>query len=71
MTAGRTSPALRKRASILKAAALGRQARLWYGGLSRDDYERALAHVIARDEAGAEVWLNGLVVRQGAARVRT
>ncbi len=55
----------------LHAAALGREARLWYGGLTRDDYGRALAHVIARDETGADVWLNGLMVRQGAARVRS
>lgn len=57
--------------AVLERAALGRQARLWYGGLSRDRYERAIAHVIARDEVGANVWLNGLAVRQGAARVRT
>jgi endonuclease YncB( thermonuclease family) len=57
--------------TMLEAAALGREARLWYGGLSRDTYDRALAHVIARDETGADVWLNGLMVRQGAARVRT
>lgn len=57
--------------TMLEAAALGRAARLWYGGLSRDSYERALAHVIARDETGGEVWLNGYAVRQGAARVRT
>lgn len=56
---------------VLERAALGRQARLWYGGLSRDRYERAIANVIARDEVGADVWLNGLAVRQGAARVRT
>lgn len=56
---------------VLERAALGRHARLWYGGLSRDRYERAIAHVIARDEVGADVWLNGLAVRQGAARVRT
>lgn len=56
---------------VIERAALGREARLWYGGLSRDRYERAIAHVIARDEVGAEVWLNGLAVRQGAARVRT
>ena len=55
----------------LKAAALGRQARLWYGGLSRDGYERALAHVIAMDETGSDVWLNALMIKQGAARVRT
>ncbi|MEQ1784498.1 MAG: thermonuclease family protein [Hyphomonadaceae bacterium] len=57
--------------SIVERAAVGRQARLWYGGLSRDRYQRAIAHVIARDEAGADIWLNGLAVRQGAARVRT
>lgn len=56
---------------VLAAAAVGRQAALWYGGLSRDSYERALAHVIVRDEVGGEVWLNGMLVRQGAARVRT
>ncbi|MDP3491735.1 MAG: thermonuclease family protein [Hyphomonadaceae bacterium] len=57
--------------AVLEAAAVGRQAQLWYGGLSRDSYERALAHVIVRDEVGGEVWLNGLVVRQGGGRVRT
>ena len=56
---------------VLAAAAVGRQSQLWYGGLSRDGYSRALAHVIARDEVGGEVWLNGMVVRQGAGRVRT
>lgn len=57
--------------AVLQAEAIGRQAQLWYGGLSRDSYERALAHVIVRDEVGGEVWLNGMVVRQGAGRVRT
>lgn len=57
--------------SIVERASVGRQARLWYGGLSRDKYQRAIAHVIAKDEVGADVWLNGLAVRQGAARVRT
>lgn len=56
---------------VLAAAAVGRQAVLWYGGLSRDGYGRALAHVIVRDEVGGEVWLNGMLVRQGTARVRT
>ncbi|MEZ6030046.1 MAG: thermonuclease family protein [Hyphomonadaceae bacterium] len=55
----------------LTRAALGRQARLWYGGLSRDGYERAIAHVIARDETGGDIWLNGLVARQGLGRVRS
>jgi len=57
--------------NALERAALGRQARLWYGGLSRDSYERAIAHVIARDEVGGDVWLNGLVARQGLGRVRS
>lgn len=55
----------------LERAALGRDARLWYGGLSRDGYERAIAHVIARDEIGGDLWLNGYVARQGLARVRS
>lgn len=57
--------------AMLEAAAVGREARLWYGGLSRDSYERALAHAIVRDEVGGDVWLNGLMARQGGARVRT
>jgi endonuclease YncB( thermonuclease family) len=56
---------------LLTREAIGRTARLHYGGLSRDRYERALAHVIASDETGRDVWLNGLMIRQGAARVRT
>jgi endonuclease YncB( thermonuclease family) len=57
--------------AMLNAVALGRGARLWYGGLSRDRYDRALAHVIASDETGNDIWLNGLMARQGGARVRT
>jgi len=57
--------------AVLERGALGREARLWYGGLSRDRYERAIAHVIAKDEVGADVWLNGLAARQGGARVRS
>jgi micrococcal nuclease len=64
-------PGAEEARDILSRAALGREAQLWYGGLSRDRYERAIAHLIARDEVGGDVWLNGLVVRQGAARVRT
>jgi endonuclease YncB( thermonuclease family) len=55
----------------LEAASVGRVAQLFYGGLSRDRYQRALAHVIASTETGSDVWLNGYMVRQGAARVRT
>lgn len=57
--------------AILRAASVGRQARLWYGGLTRDRYERALAHVIVSDETGRDIWLNGMMAHQGAARVRS
>ena len=58
-------------AEMLALAALGRDARLFYGGLSRDRYDRALAHLIVKDETGAEIWVNGYMVRQGGARVRS
>lgn len=58
-------------ARLLEVAALGRTAKLYYGGLTRDRYQRALAHVIVNDETGADVWLNGYMIRQGGARVRT
>lgn len=57
--------------SALMGVGMGRQAKLFYGGLSRDDYGRAIAHVIATNEIGEDVWLNGYLARQGAARVRT
>ena len=47
----------------LERAALGRDARLWYGGLSRDGYERAIAHVIARQ-------FNRQTVAQGSGDLR-
>jgi len=64
-------PFAKEARAALAGAGMGREARLWYGGLSRDDYGRALAHVIAKDETGADIWLNGYLARQGAAWVRT
>ncbi len=58
-------------ARVLEIAALGRQAQLSYGGLTRDRYDRAIAHVTVQDETGGKLWLNGYLARQGAARVRT
>lgn len=55
----------------LEEAVLGRQCQLFYGGLSRDPYDRAIAHVIATDELGRKIWANGFQIRQGCARVRT
>tara|TARA_R100001086_G_scaffold141632_2_gene74369 strand:- start:1114 stop:1908 length:795 start_codon:yes stop_codon:yes gene_type:complete len=56
---------------MLEYIALGRVARLYYGGLSRDRYDRALAHVLVEDETGKDIWLNGYMVHQGGARVRS
>ena len=58
-------------ADLLEQLALGRRAQLFYGGLTRDRYDRAIAHVVVTDETGAAIWLNGYVVHQGAARVRS
>jgi endonuclease YncB( thermonuclease family) len=64
-------PFAREARRQLVSAAMGRSAKLFYGGLQRDSYGRAIAHVIASDETGADVWLNGYLARQGAARIRT
>ena len=57
-------------ARILEDMALGREVRLYYPGLTRDRYDRALAHVITIDGAGSTVWLNRAMIEHGAARVR-
>lgn len=54
----------------LEDMAMGRQVRLYYPGLTRDRYDRALAHVVTIDGAGPRLWLNKELVAQGAARVR-
>lgn len=54
----------------LEDMAMGRQVRLYYPGLTRDRYDRALAHVVTIDGAGPELWLNRDLVVRGAARVR-
>jgi len=64
-------PFAREARAQLVSTAMGRSAALFYGGLQRDSYGRAIAHVIASDETGADVWLNGYLARQGAARIRT
>lgn len=57
-------------ARTLEDLALGRRVQLYYPGLTRDRYDRALAHVVTIDQAGQDVWLNREMVAQGAARVR-
>ncbi|MFC7291328.1 thermonuclease family protein [Hirschia litorea] len=58
-------------ANALTFAAIGRKCQLFYGGLTRDKYARAIAHVFVENELGAMVWLNGAMISQGCARVRS
>ncbi len=78
---GMEAPALRPRgrdpdayaveaSRALEDMVMGREVRLYYPGLTRDRYDRALAHVMTIDGAGPELWLNMELVRRGAARVR-
>lgn len=55
---------------LLEDMALGREAELRYGGLTRDLYDRAPAHVVTTDALGPRLWLNAEMVRKGGARVR-
>ncbi|MEM9572717.1 MAG: thermonuclease family protein [Pseudomonadota bacterium] len=57
-------------ARMLEDMALGRRVRLFYPGVTRDRYDRALAHVVTTDAAGAELWLNREMIARGGARVR-
>ena len=57
-------------ARVLEDMALGRRVQLFYPGVTRARYDRALAHVVTIDAAGPRVWLNRAMVEQGAARVR-
>ena len=55
---------------LLEDMALGREVRLYYAGLTRDRYDRALAQVRTDDALGPDYWLNAEMVRKGGARVR-
>lgn len=57
-------------ARTLEDLALGREVQLFYPGLTRDRYDRALAHAVTMDLAGPRYWLNLALVERGAARVR-
>ena len=54
----------------LEDLALGREVQLCYPGLTRDRYDRALAHVVTTDQLGPPRWLNRDSVAAGMARVR-
>lgn len=55
---------------MLEDMTLGREVELRYGGLTRDRYDQALAHVVTVDDLGPKLWLNAEMVRRGGARVR-
>lgn len=55
---------------LLEDMALGREVELRYAGLTRDRYDRALAHVVTTDALGPRLWLNAEMVKKGGARVR-
>ena len=57
-------------ARMLEDLALGRRVRLFYPGITRDRYDRALAHVITIDGIGPTVWLNQVMLERGGAWVR-
>lgn len=55
---------------MLEDLTLGREVRLYYGGLTRDRYDRALAHVMTIDDLGKRYWLNEEMLARGGARLR-
>lgn len=55
---------------MLEDLALGRRVTLFYPGLTRDRYDRALAYAVTADNLGPQIWLNEEMVRRGGARVR-
>lgn len=57
-------------ARTLEDLALGRKVQLFYPGLTRDRYDRALAHVLTIDGSGPKLWLNQEMLMRGAAWVR-
>ena len=63
-------PGFEEAKRALEDLALGREVELRYAGLTRDRYDRALAHVITADTLGPEYWLNAEMIKRGAARVR-
>ncbi|MEO0548678.1 MAG: thermonuclease family protein [Pseudomonadota bacterium] len=54
----------------LEDMVLGREVQIYYPGLTRDRYDRALGHLVTTDQAGPQLWVNMELIRRGAARVR-
>ncbi|WP_300378188.1 thermonuclease family protein [Henriciella sp.] len=63
-------PYAEKSARMLEDLVMGREVRLYYPGLTRDRYDRALAHITTADNSGPDYWINLELVRRGAVRVR-
>lgn len=55
---------------MLEDMALGREVQLFYAGLTRDKYDRALAQVKTTDTLGPDLWLNAEMLARGGARMR-
>ena len=55
---------------MLEDLVMGREVRLYYPGLTRDRYDRALAHVETADAKGPAYWVNAEMLRRGGARMR-
>ncbi|MEL6956388.1 MAG: thermonuclease family protein [Pseudomonadota bacterium] len=56
---------------VLEDLVLGREVQLHYAGLTRDRYDRALAHVTTVDRLGPAYWINLELIERGAVRVRS
>ena len=59
MTAAGTTPSRPKPACCPFPPSPAVSPAVYEGGLNRDRYDGALAHVIVKDETGADLWLNG------------
>lgn len=67
---GPPEPYAGESARLLEDMALGRRVRLFYPGVTRDRYDRALAHVVTVDATGDALWLNREMIARGGARLR-
>ena len=63
-------PEARDARATLEKIALGRPARLGYGGTKRYKETTALAQLYVQTEGGRWVWVQEAMLRQGMARVR-
>lgn len=64
------SPHAAESRRMLEDMVLGRRVQLYYAGLTRDRYDRALAHLVTTDRLGPRLWVNREMIARGGARVR-